>query len=48
VGQPQKLTARGEKVLRPIVAERPDAKTPEFIRLLEGKPPEPAVSVDEL
>jgi transposase len=33
-GKPRKLTARGEKALRALVAEFPDATIPEFVRLL--------------
>lgn len=33
-GKPRKLTARGEKTLRALVTEYPDATIPEFVRLL--------------
>jgi len=33
-GKPRKLTARGEKVLRALVSEFPDATIPEFVGLL--------------
>ena len=33
-GKPRKLTARGEKALRALLTEYPDATLPEFVRLL--------------
>lgn len=33
-GKPRKMTPRGEKVLRVLIEERPDATIPEFVRLL--------------
>lgn|SRR5574338_37371 len=33
-GKPRKMTSRGEKVLRALVEERPDATIPEFVRLM--------------
>jgi transposase len=36
-GKPRKLTARGEKALRALVVERPDATIPELVRLLEAR-----------
>ena len=33
-GKPRKMTDRGEKVLRALVEERPDATIPEFVRLM--------------
>jgi transposase len=33
-GKPRKITSRGEKVLRALVEERPDATIPEFVRLM--------------
>jgi transposase len=36
-GKPRKLTGRGEKALRALVAEHPDATIPEFVRLLMAR-----------
>jgi len=33
-GKPRKMTSRGEKVLRALVGERPDATIREFVRLM--------------
>ena len=33
-GKPRKMTPRGEKVLRALIEERPDATIPEFVRLM--------------
>lgn len=33
-GKPRKMTSRGEKVLRALIEERPDATIPEFVRLM--------------
>jgi transposase len=33
-GEPRKLTARGEKALRALLTEYPDATIPKFVRLL--------------
>jgi transposase len=33
-GKPRKMTSRGEKVLRALVEERPDATISEFVRLM--------------
>jgi transposase len=36
-GKPRKLTARGEKALRALLAEFPDATIPELVRLLTAR-----------
>jgi transposase len=36
-GKPRKLTGRGEKALRALVAEHPDATIPELVRLLMAR-----------
>jgi len=36
-GKPRKLTARGEKALRGLLGEYPDATIPEFVRLLTAQ-----------
>ncbi|HYD52963.1 MAG TPA: helix-turn-helix domain-containing protein [Gemmatimonadaceae bacterium] len=33
-GKPRKMTSRGEKVLRALVEDRPDAAIPEFVHLM--------------
>lgn len=36
-GKPRKLTPRGEKALRVLVEEFPDATIPEFVRMLQDR-----------